>query len=284
MSLIVAGLLAAIVATVPTGVSGAAGLDAAEPVLVAQFLEELNDERAARGLDPLQYSSSLSADATDWAESIDGRNSLVHSTGTIEIIAYGPTTGAITNAWMRSAGHRHLVTDPNLGLAGIGVSCESATRMWVVVQFRRLDERKGTQTSSSSTPRVTPSDSGAGCANTNGETPAGVVDADPIRRLYLAYFGREADGGGLQFWVDRVRRGNDLGDISAYFADSAEFRTRYGALSSADFVDLVYRNVLGRAADPDGTRFWLDQLRRGLDWGELMVGFSESAEYVRRTS
>jgi hypothetical protein len=37
--------------------------------------------------------------------------------------------------------------------------------------------------------------------------------------------------------------------------------------------------VMGRAPDPGGRAFWLDQLRRGMPRGHVMVHFSDSAEY-----
>ena len=42
------------------------------------------------------------------------------------------------------------------------------------------------------------------------------------------------------------------GSVSAAFARSPEFTSRYGALSDGGFVDLVYRNVLGRSPDAAG--------------------------------
>ncbi len=266
----------------------AAPADAAETVeeswLVAAFVAELNIERAARDLPPLLYSGAMSVAADDWAETMDARNDLRHSNGTIEIIGYGPNTGSITNAWMRSPSHRHLITDPNLTIAGIGVSCESSTRMWVAVQFARADVTLGTQQSSSATPRIIGSGSGLSCGGSVPDSLPPAPDIDPVRRLYLAYFEREPDLTGLQYWAGEVASGTRLEIVSDVFADSAEFRSRYGQLNNADFVDLVYENVLGRLPDRAGNGYWVDQLRRGLTRGDLMVGFSESAEFRQSTN
>lgn len=256
---------------------------AEESWLVAAFALELNLERAARDLPPLLYSGDMSVGADSWAETMDARNDLRHSTGTIEIIGYGPTTGSITNAWMRSPSHRHLITDPNLTVAGIGVSCESSSRMWVAVQFRRADESKATQTSSSASPRVTASGTGGRCGSEPSPELIAAVDVDPMRRLYLAYFGREPDVAGLGYWSSVVGDGVRLEDVSDLFSGSREFTVTYGSLSDAEFVDLVYRNVLGRLPDGDGNRYWVSRLRNGVTRGELMVGFSESAEFRNKT-
>jgi glucose/arabinose dehydrogenase len=101
----------------------------------------------------------------------------------------------------------------------------------------------------------------------------------PAARLYLAYFLRGPDAEGLRYWVSQLRAGQPLAAASNFFAASAEFQGRYGALSDTGFVDLVYQNVLGRAGDPAGRSFWISQLGAGMTRGELMLGFSESGEF-----
>jgi uncharacterized protein (DUF1501 family) len=102
----------------------------------------------------------------------------------------------------------------------------------------------------------------------------------PITRLYLAYFGRPADGDGLRYWVGT---GLSTAAISDAFAASDEFRRRYGSLSDPQFVQLVYLNVLGRSPDAGGLQHWQTALRAGMSRGRMMVGFSDSEEYIRRT-
>ena len=116
--------------------------------------------------------------------------------------------------------------------------------------------------------------------------PPGCVawGAGPVQRLYRAYFLRDADAGGLTYWMQRRAAGVSLGAISSAFAASAEFRARYGSLDDAGFVTLVYRNVLGRAPDAGGAGYWLDQMRAGrLGRAGLMLNFSESAEFRAAT-
>ncbi len=111
-----------------------------------------------------------------------------------------------------------------------------------------------------------------------GETVA------PVVRLYKAHFRRSPDFGGLQFWSGRFRNGFSLNDISSQFALSSEFVRTYGSLSDAEFVDLVYQNVLGRQADGGGRAYWLGRLSGGLSRGAMMVAFSESPENVEATN
>jgi hypothetical protein len=104
-----------------------------------------------------------------------------------------------------------------------------------------------------------------------------------VRRLYLAYFRREPDRLGLEHWVRARASGVPLHQVSAEFARSREFTNTYGSLDNSKFLELVYRNVLDRAPDQGGHRYWLDQLGRGMSRGLLMLQFSESAEFVRKT-
>jgi hypothetical protein len=107
------------------------------------------------------------------------------------------------------------------------------------------------------------------------------VHVDPVVRLYRAYFLRTPDVGGMKYWIGQSRSGRSLQSISEFFSRSTEFQNRYGALSNAAFVDLVYQNVLGRGGDQGGVSYWNGQLDSGArDRGSVMVGFSESPEYV----
>lgn len=127
-------------------------------------------------------------------------------------------------------------------------------------------------------------------------TPGGLVQAlrassdhvtyvDPVARLYRAYLLRVPDMPGLQFWITQRRAGRSLYWISESFARSREFTSRYGALSNAQFMDLIYRQVLERPPEPTGYQFWLDELNSGRrSRGKVMVGFSEASEYKRRYS
>jgi hypothetical protein len=105
----------------------------------------------------------------------------------------------------------------------------------------------------------------------------------PVARLYFAYFNRIPDYAGLQFWAGKFLAGEGLDEMSDAFATSPEFLNTYGPLSDGEFVDLVYQNVLGRAPEPVGRQFWIDELAAGLSRGALMIGFSESAEYRDRS-
>jgi len=112
------------------------------------------------------------------------------------------------------------------------------------------------------------------------------LQAGPVIRLYIAYFLRNPDYAGYKYWVNAVTNGGwTLTQVSDFFASSAEFQARYGALNNAEFVSLVYNNVLFRNPDTQGFSFWTNQLNAGNSRGWMMLQFSEapSLEFQTRT-
>lgn len=105
----------------------------------------------------------------------------------------------------------------------------------------------------------------------------------PIIRLYTAYFKRLPDYKGLMYWYGNMyptsgNQGSNLVYVSDEFANSNEFVMTYGSLDNFAFVTRVYQNVLDRSPEPDGHAYWVGRLADGMPRGEVMVGFSESAE------
>ncbi len=109
-------------------------------------------------------------------------------------------------------------------------------------------------------------------------------DSRSVERLYLAYFGRLPDAGGLAFWTASMGAGTTLGQVSQQFSLSPEFRDTYGDLDAAAFVALVYLNVLDRPAEGEGAAFWTSEITSGRRTrGQVMIGFSDSAEFKDST-
>ncbi len=108
---------------------------------------------------------------------------------------------------------------------------------------------------------------------------------DSIYRLYAAYFLREPDLGGWDYWTSTYGTGpnTNLEVVSDSFAISQEFINRYGNLSNEEFVRLLYRNVLDREPDQEGFDHWVGVLNSGYPRGAVMIAFSESIEFIRKT-
>ncbi|MEC3860470.1 DUF4214 domain-containing protein [Mesobacterium sp. TK19101] len=112
-----------------------------------------------------------------------------------------------------------------------------------------------------------------------------VTEASAVYRLYAATFGRLPDRGGYADWTEKLVTGQaELAAVARGFVVSQEFSQRYGALQDGAFIDLLYQNVLGRAADAGGRADWVARLDAGQTRADVLLGFSNSAEFTAQTA
>jgi serralysin len=129
------------------------------------------------------------------------------------------------------------------------------------------------------------SESAENQGNTAGAVTKGIWVADEqaatVARLYYSALGRGPDAGGLIAWTNALKSGGQtLLQEATAFASSSEFQGKYGNLTNADFVNLLYHNVLGRQADSAGLAAWTGTLNTGsLSRAGVLVGFSEGLEH-----
>jgi len=100
-------------------------------------------------------------------------------------------------------------------------------------------------------------------------------------RLYNAAFARFPDSSGLRYWINEYKSGiSNYRTIAQSFINSNEFALRYGANNSnEEFINNMYKNVLGRLPDASGLAYWVGNLNSGADSRvNVLGGFSESAE------
>lgn len=112
----------------------------------------------------------------------------------------------------------------------------------------------------------------------------GDTTAMSVARLYDATFDRLPDTVGLTNWVAALKGELSLLALADTFAGSAEFQTRYGALSNQAFVEQLYRFCLNREGDTAGIQNWLTALNGGLSRASVLVQFSESPEHAALTA
>jgi Domain of unknown function (DUF4214) len=107
-------------------------------------------------------------------------------------------------------------------------------------------------------------------------------------RLYQASFDRIPDEAGLGFWIGQLDGGAlSLNQIAQYFIESDEFTQVHGdndILNDAQYLDLLYQNVLDRMPDQAGYNFWSTQQQNGLTRAEMLTYFSESDEVKTNVS
>ncbi len=105
------------------------------------------------------------------------------------------------------------------------------------------------------------------------------AQADMLR-LYRAFFDREPDEKGAAYWLETADAGASLDVIAESFAASREFSVRYGSTTDEQFLEIVYRNVLGRDYDRGGFQYWLTELRSGLTRGGTVRWVAANGEFV----
>lgn len=90
-----------------------------------------------------------------------------------------------------------------------------------------------------------------------------------VEQLYVAYFSRPADPGGLSYWTNILTNDpNGYQKISASFAASQEYHDTYAGMDNSAVVNAVYEHLFGRPAETSGLNYWsnlLDQHKITID-------------------
>jgi hypothetical protein len=100
-------------------------------------------------------------------------------------------------------------------------------------------------------------------------------------RLYQAALDRPAESAGLGFWIYQLDRGLSLDDmVQDIINTQPEFIQKYGSNpTDAQFVNLLYANVLHRSPDAAGYDFWVKALtNHDTTHVGIVKFFSESPE------
>jgi len=94
-----------------------------------------------------------------------------------------------------------------------------------------------------------------------------------IQELYVGFFKRIPDANGLEYWIEQHKAGKTVNQIADAFYDAGvqySSSTGYSAtMTSAEFIKIVYANVLGRTGStaPNTTEidFWNQKLIAGAE-------------------
>lgn len=86
-----------------------------------------------------------------------------------------------------------------------------------------------------------------------------------IAALYVGYFNRAPDAQGLSYWQQQAAssQGSDfdlLKQISSGFSQHPQFQVEFGGLTSQQFVEKLYINMLGNQGDVGGISYWVNRL------------------------
>ena len=207
----------------------------------------------------------------NWTNALSGGQALAwaagHFVGSNEFQArYGATTNA---EFVTLLYNNVLGRDPDAnGFAAWTASLDSGarTRAAVVVGFSESTEFRG-QT-----------EAAAMAWSRAGHQAAWT---DDVYRLYQATLDRAPDVTGLTGWTKQMANGRSYAEVVDLFIASKEFQNRYGNTTNAEFVTLLYNNVLDRAPDSSGFAAWTAALDGGRARAEVVKGFAQSAEFIR---
>ncbi len=99
-----------------------------------------------------------------------------------------------------------------------------------------------------------------------------------VDRLYQICLGRRGDRGGQKDWVIKLLNKQITGiECARCFIQSKEYVNKN--LSDEDYVENLYKAMMGRASDEGGKVNWLYGLKNGMTRDEVFAGFANSKEF-----
>lgn len=106
-----------------------------------------------------------------------------------------------------------------------------------------------------------------------------------IQQLYVAYFNRPADAGGIAHWANFMANGGTAAQISAAFAQSLEYQVEYSQTNNAGIVNQIYQNLFGHPADAVGLAFWVKALtNKDMTVDNAVLLISQGAQGTDKTA
>lgn len=115
-------------------------------------------------------------------------------------------------------------------------------------------------------------------------TPFQPSTINSVTELYLGFFGRAPDAGGLLFWSKQIEAGAEVMDVANQFSRSIEFSLQYDGLSAPQKVSQIYEHVLDRLPDAEGLAFWSNALSHGTPIAQVVWSVVDSAFQQKDTA
>ena len=101
-----------------------------------------------------------------------------------------------------------------------------------------------------------------------------------VARLYEVLLNRSPDAEGMKYWLEVARSGKlNIVEAAQGFIGSAESQAKgVATMTDSQFLDLLYSQAFGRAADDGGKAYWLDKMAHGVTHDSVAIYFAESTE------
>ncbi len=279
---LVAGLVAALLPS--------PAFAAADPaVATARIFSDTNAVRASAGQIPLVRNASMDAVAMAWSKKQHDAPGMSHNPSYSseipsgwrragENVAYGYAYTTVVEAWRNSSGHyANMVGD----YTDIGVgyyegpngryftqvfakypTTDTGATAFVLACYTDVLGRTPSRTGS----EVTFWRSALASGTPRSAVAGGFTGSDEYRLLmidaaYSEVLGRAAEPNGRTWWLDAMRAGLvQPDDAHRTFLTTEEFYTVVAGGTPTGFIAALYDDILDRAPDANGVRFWSDVL------------------------
>jgi hypothetical protein len=104
-----------------------------------------------------------------------------------------------------------------------------------------------------------------------------------VQRLFSRFLGRLAEQDAAEFFGRQLAAGVTVEQVAAQLLASTEYFQQFGGGVNSRFLNVVYRDLFGRAIDPGASLFWGRALSGGYARADFVHAAMASDEYRQRT-
>ena len=101
-----------------------------------------------------------------------------------------------------------------------------------------------------------------------------------VYRLYMDCLERAPETSGIEYWCQELVKGKGGAELAAGFIFSYEYTDRLPG--NDDYVEMLYRTILGRPFDPTGLEYWVNKLDYTNSREHVLNGFMDSTEFYNK--
>ncbi|HEV3344206.1 MAG TPA: DUF4214 domain-containing protein [Pirellulales bacterium] len=109
---------------------------------------------------------------------------------------------------------------------------------------------------------------------------AGGTDLDWVDAVYTLLLGRMTDASGATYWTNQLASLESM-ESAVQARSQVAVRIASSQENNSNLINDDYLHYLGRAADPQGLQYWLQQFAAGATNEDVIAGFTGSAEYYK---
>ena len=101
---------------------------------------------------------------------------------------------------------------------------------------------------------------------------------DLLQSLYQRYLDRQADAGGLQYFLNQLANGSTVEQVETALVSSPEYYQLHGS-NNGNFLQALYQDGLGRQPDTAGLDYFTVELATGVTRATVVAQVFGSGEF-----